>query len=1013
MERNTPLHGRRRIASNLLAFAWLAFVISAASVSHADVGSFRRGEPASADSLSGRAVRTPVPSVELPTRSLRAAIYVDCTNDGYEDGTEEFPFNTIVEGVQAVAEAGTVYVAPCIYEGTGNFSIDSDGKNFVLIGTAGSDLTIMNCGDAGRGFTFHDGQDSTTLISGLTILNGNADVGGAVDCELSAARFADCAFVDCRAGNGGGGVRCSESIGASFTGCLFEANTADWGGAVHVREGSSANFTDVAFVGNSSTEEGGAIDVVKSAVVLTDVTFTGNTTVLRGGAYHASGETVPSSSTLTGAVFAGNEAQSGGGVSIANGYCSIDGCTFVANSGANGSAVYLNHDPDVTVTRTIMADGLVGAAVHCGSIVPEIRYCCVSGNEGGDDLCGDYQDILYVDPQFCDAPGGDLTLYAHSQCLPDNNPWGELLGVFGQGCVDDAPPPVPTGLSAAPEDQRVFLSWDPSPDPGLDYFALDRDTLALFASPVTFEVEETSFLDYPLENGREYFYRLIAHDYAGNSSAPSDTVSCVVGPLPPSAPADLVAVPGDGSVALGWRSSPETDVVHYAIYRDTVSGFEPDDAHAVSQDTTYLDTDAVNYTAYYYRVTAVDTADLESEPSNEAGTVPHGVPPTVTGLEAVPGDTSVTLIWDAVPPHAVDHYVVYRDTTEEMHGPAFFSDGFEPYAVGSPPTDPPWISIAQSGTAIRVTDSVAHAGAKSVALADSSAGGNLRMFHSLPDTGRTTAWIECFVRPAASRRATDLLQCEIIGEDGMGYQAAVWEVRDGALSHWVPGTGPVTIAECPGGEWHRIVWKLDCATDTYWITLDDEMVAASASFWREARYLDMIQFRTRPSEEGRFWLDDLRWAVGAAPVASVTDTTFVDEPLESGQSYYYRVSVVDVFGAEGPPSEMVQAVPGWTSADGGHGFLRPSLSFARPNPSGLGTTIAYAVPAGGDRVLLRVFDVSGRLVRVLVDADREGGAHAVRWDGRSEAEHEVASGVYFCRAEIGAWSSTRKIVLVR
>lgn len=977
MEATTSPRGRRRTASDLLTFVWLALAML-------------------------------VPSAGI------AGIYVDCTNDGYEDGTEEFPFNTIIEGVQAVAEAGTVFVAPCIYEGPGNVDIDPGSKSFVLIGTAGWDSTVVDCGDSARGFVFDGGQDSTMALVGLTIRNGSADVGGAADCVESAPRFVNCVFIGNHAQNGGGAVRCSDYSEAAFHGCLFEGNTAGWGGAVHVRERSSVSFTDVTFVANSSSEEGGAVDVVKSAVVLTDVTLTGNTTVLRGGAYHASGATVPSSSTFLGAVFVGNVAPSGGAVSLSDGHCSIDECTFVGNSAANGSAVYLNHEPDVAVVRTIMVDGLVGRPVDCGSVVPEIRYCCVSGNQGGDVLCGDYQDILYVDPQFCDAPGGDFTLYAHSECLPENNPWGELLGAFGQGCVDNVPPPVPTGLAAEPEDQRVFLSWDESPDPGFDHFILDRDTSAIFGPfAVSFNVPGTTFLDYPLENGREYFYRLAARDLAGNQSAPGDTVSCVVGPRPPSAPAGLVAVAGDELVDLKWGRSPETDVVHYVVYRDTVPGFEPDEAHTVTPDTTQLDTEVENYESYYYVVTAVDTADLESDPSNEAAAVPHGVPPAVTGLVAIPGDTSVTLMWDPMAPPAADHYEVYRDTTADMHGPAVLFEDFESYAVGSPPTDPPWVSIAQSGTSIRVTDSIQHAGAKSVALADSSGGGYLRMFHVLADSGRGTEWIECYVRPAAAPRTQGLVQCEVIGEDGMGYQAAVWEVRDGYLSHWVPGVGPVAVAECPGGVWHHITWELDCETDTYRITLDDEMVVAASPFWREARYLDAIQFRTRSAEHGRLWLDDLLWAAGPVSVTSVVDTSFVDQPLESGRRYYYWVTVVDTFGATGPPSEVVEVVPGWTSAGEGGTSLRPSLSFGAPNPFRSGTAIAYSVPEPRDRVLLRIFDVGGRIVRTLVEGERVGGVHSAAWDGRNDAGHEVASGVYFCRIEIGEWSSVRKMVLVR
>jgi flagellar hook assembly protein FlgD len=71
------------------------------------------------------------------------------------------------------------------------------------------------------------------------------------------------------------------------------------------------------------------------------------------------------------------------------------------------------------------------------------------------------------------------------------------------------------------------------------------------------------------------------------------------------------------------------------------------------------------------------------------------------------------------------------------------------------------------------------------------------------------------------------------------------------------------------------------------------------------------------------------------------------------------------------------------------------------------------VPEPEARVLLAVYDVGGRAVRTLVDGTREGGSHVARWDGRDDRGLDVSSGVYFCRIEIGTWSSVRKIVLVR
>jgi len=83
-----------------------------------------------------------------------------------------------------------------------------------------------------------------------------------------------------------------------------------------------------------------------------------------------------------------------------------------------------------------------------------------------------------------------------------------------------------------------------------------------------------------------------------------------------------------------------------------------------------------------------------------------------------------------------------------------------------------------------------------------------------------------------------------------------------------------------------------------------------------------------------------------------------------------------------------------------------------PNPFNPKTTIAYALPEAG-HVTLRVYDVAGRLVRVLEDGEREAGAHSATWDGTDGAGLGVGSGVYFCRLETDGRVETRSMVLLK
>ena len=65
-------------------------------------------------------------------------------------------------------------------------------------------------------------------------------------------------------------------------------------------------------------------------------------------------------------------------------------------------------------------------------------------------------------------------------------------------------------------------------------------------------------------------------------------------------------------------------------------------------------------------------------------------------------------------------------------------------------------------------------------------------------------------------------------------------------------------------------------------------------------------------------------------------------------------------------------------------------------------------------VVLRIYDVSGRLVRSLVSGTvQEAGRHSVEWDGRDAAEAATRAGLYFGRLEAGGESDVRRLVLTR
>jgi len=89
-----------------------------------------------------------------------------------------------------------------------------------------------------------------------------------------------------------------------------------------------------------------------------------------------------------------------------------------------------------------------------------------------------------------------------------------------------------------------------------------------------------------------------------------------------------------------------------------------------------------------------------------------------------------------------------------------------------------------------------------------------------------------------------------------------------------------------------------------------------------------------------------------------------------------------------------------------------ALSAARPNPFGPSTAIGFALPQPG-RVQLKIYDVTGRLVRRLVDRALPAGYHTAQWRGVDNQGRRVASGTYYYLLDCGDYTKTRKVTLLK
>jgi len=100
-----------------------------------------------------------------------------------------------------------------------------------------------------------------------------------------------------------------------------------------------------------------------------------------------------------------------------------------------------------------------------------------------------------------------------------------------------------------------------------------------------------------------------------------------------------------------------------------------------------------------------------------------------------------------------------------------------------------------------------------------------------------------------------------------------------------------------------------------------------------------------------------------------------------------------------------------TEPSAGAPALPDQLFQNAPNPFNPETTIRYSTADGG-RTAIRIYAVSGQLVRTLIDRQESAGMHSVRWDGRDDSGKKLASGVYFYRLETSSGITDSKKLLM-
>jgi hypothetical protein len=143
---------------------------------------------------------------------------------------------------------------------------------------------------------------------------------------------------------------------------------------------------------------------------------------------------------------------------------------------------------------------------------------------------------------------------------------------------------------------------------------------------------------------------------------------------------------------------------------------------------------------------------------------------------------------------------------------------------------------------------------------------------------------------------------------------------------------------------------------------------------------------------------------GKGTTSSTTTYSFVDATVEAGKTYTYRLRSVDY---DGTIHDYAQTVSVEVREPVQARVYEYALEQNYPNPFNPTTTIRYSLKETG-KVSLRVYDVMGREVKVLVDGVQGAGEYSVVMDATG-----LSSGVYVYQLRAGGYVFTRKMMLVK
>jgi hypothetical protein len=430
----------------------------------------------------------------------------------------------------------------------------------------------------------------------------------------------------------------------------------------------------------------------------------------------------------------------------------------------------------------------------------------------------------------------------------------------------------------------------------------------------------------------------------------------------PTAPVDVAAAPIQSGIHVHWPPNPELDIAGYRVYRRVNEAVTYDTLTAsILEDTTLTDHPLDGANKYYYGVQAFDAIGNGSALSEEA----YGRPITL--------DQGIVLVDETR-----NHHTLPDSAQDEFYGCLMAGSQHTEYEYGAWAQPPVLADLGPYSTVVWHADDYQEPLAwQSVdAVRDYlEAGGNLWFMGWQP-----TANLEGAADYPYSFAAGDLVyDCAKVSAVSVSSTSDSLQGAVGLLGYPDIAVDPENVPVPAWGGTMRYVEALTLASPG------------------EAIYT--VDMRNDDSPfEGR--------TCSVRYLGEDFKVVYLGFPLYYMDREQARMLAHKVLSDLGEPL-TAQDEPGGTVQ-----VSRIALYQNVPNPFSDKTAISYRVPVAG-RVTLRVYNLTGRLVKTLVDQRRALGAYRATWNGTDEADRRVSAGAYFYKLQVGDSGAVRRMMQLR